>query len=81
MSTNPMANIFAWTGALAKRGELDNIPELTAFAHKLEQAAIDTIESGIMTGDLVGLWEGEAKAQKVTGLEFLRAIRSRIAFS
>ena len=78
VSTNPMATIFAWTGALAKRGELDNLPELTAFAHKLEKAAIDTIESGVMTGDLVGLWEGEAKARKVTGLEFLRAIRERL---
>ena len=78
VSTNPMATIFAWTGALAKRGELDSLPELTAFARKLEKAAIDTIESGVMTGDLVGLWEGEAKAQKVTGLEFLRAIRSRL---
>ena len=78
VSTNPMATLFAWTGALAKRGELDGLPELTAFARKLEQAAIDTIESGVMTGDLVGLWEGEAKAQKVTGLEFLRAIRERL---
>ena len=78
VSTNPMATLFAWTGALAKRGELDGLPELTAFAKKLEKAAVDTIESGVMTGDLVGLWEGEAKAQKVTGLEFLRAIRSRL---
>ena len=78
VSTNPMATLFAWTGALAKRGELDDLPGLTAFAHKLEQAAIDTIESGVMTGDLVGLWEGEAKAQKVTWLEFLRAIRARL---
>ena len=78
VSTNPMATLFAWTGALAKRGELDDLPGLTAFAHKLEQAAIDTIESGVMTGDLVGLWEGEAKAQKVTGLEVLRAIRARL---
>ncbi len=78
VSTNPMATIFAWTGALTKRGELDSLPELTAFARKLEKAAIDTIESGVMTGDLVGLWEGEAKAQKVTGLEFLRVIRSRL---
>ena len=78
VSTNPMATIFAWTGALAKRGELDNLPGLTAFARKLEKASIDTIESGVMTGDLVGLWEGEAKAQKVTGLEFLRAIRERL---
>ena len=78
VSTNPMATLFAWTGALAKRGELDGISQLTAFAQKLERAAIDTIESGVMTGDLVGLWEGEAPAQKVTGLEFLRAIRARL---
>ncbi|HIT31865.1 MAG TPA: NADP-dependent isocitrate dehydrogenase [Candidatus Enterenecus stercoripullorum] len=78
VSTNPMATLFAWTGALGKRGELDGIPELTAFAQKLERAAIETIESGVMTGDLVGLWEGEAPAQKVTGLEFLRAIRERL---
>ena len=78
VSTNPMATLFAWTGALAKRGELDGLPELTAFAKKLERAAIETIESGVMTGDLVGLWEGEARAKKVTGLEFLRAIRERL---
>ena len=78
VSTNPMATLYAWTGALAKRGELDDIPELTAFAKKLEQAAVDTIESGIMTGDLAGLWEGEAPVRKVTGLEFLRAIRERL---
>ncbi len=51
-STNSIATIFAWTGALKKRGELDNIPELTAFAHKLEKASIKTIESGKMTKDL-----------------------------
>ena len=78
VSTNPMATLFAWTGALGKRGELDGIPELAAFAQKLERSAIDTIEAGTMTGDLAGLWEGEAPARKVTGLEFLRAIRSRI---
>lgn len=78
VSTNPMATLFAWTGALGKRGELDGLPELTAFAKKLEKASIDTIESGVMTGDLVGLWEGEAPARKVTGLEFLRAIRGRL---
>ena len=78
VSTNPMATLFAWTGALAKRGELDGIPELTAFAQKLERAAIDTIEAGTMTGDLAGLWEGETPARKVTGLEFLRAIRERL---
>ncbi|MGN0985266.1 MAG: NADP-dependent isocitrate dehydrogenase [Candidatus Enterenecus sp.] len=78
VSTNPMATLFAWTGALGKRGELDGIPELTAFARKLERAAVDTIESGVMTGDLAGLWDGETPAQKVTSLEFLRAIRSRL---
>ena len=78
VSTNPMATLFAWTGALGKRGELDGLPGLTAFARKLEGAAIDTIESGVMTGDLAGLWEGEAPARKVTGLEFLRAIRERL---
>ena len=78
VSTNPMATLFAWTGALAKRGELDEIPELTAFARKLEQAALDTIESGTMTGDLAGLWEGETPANKVTSLEFLQAIRSKL---
>ena len=78
VSTNPMATLFAWTGALAKRGELDDLPELTAFAHKLEKASIDTIESGVMTGDLAGLWEGRPRAKKVTGLEFLRAIRKQL---
>ncbi len=52
-STNSVATIFAWSGALRKRGELDGLPELMAFADKLEQATIDTIESGQMTGDLV----------------------------
>ena len=78
VSTNPMATLFAWTGALGKRGELDNIPELTAFARKLEQAALDTIESGTMTGDLASLWEGETPANKVTSLEFLQAIRAKL---
>ena len=78
VSTNPMATLFAWTGALAKRGELDDQPELVDFAHRLEKAAIDTIESGVMTGDLAGLWEGETPAQKVTGLEFLRAIAAKL---
>lgn len=78
VSTNPMATLFAWTGALAKRGELDEIPELKVFAQKLEQAALDTIESGTMTGDLASLWDGETPANRVTSLEFLRAVRSRL---
>ena len=78
VSTNPMATLFAWTGALAKRGELDGIPELTAFARRLEKAAVDVIEGGTMTGDLAGLWEGETPANKVTSLEFLRAVRAKL---
>lgn len=54
-STNPVALIFAWTGALAKRAELDDTPELGAFAKKLEKATLDLIESGVMTGDLKAL--------------------------
>lgn len=51
-STNSIATIFAWTGALRKRGELDGLPALSSFADKLEKASIQTIEEGIMTGDL-----------------------------
>ncbi len=58
-STNPMATIFAWTGALRKRGQLDGLPALASFADKLERASLDTIRSGVMTGDLAGLVEGE----------------------
>ena len=54
-STNSMATLFAWTGALKKRGELDQLPELVRFAEKLETASVQTIENGIMTGDLAGL--------------------------
>ena len=77
-STNPVATLFAWTGALRKRGELDNLPDLMAFADKLEKATIDTIESGTMTGDLASLWEGKAKAKVVTSKEFLTAIAQRL---
>ena len=74
-STNPMATLFAWTGALGKRGELDGNGELVSFAAKLEKAAVATVESGVMTGDLTGIWEGEAPAKKATSAEFLTAIR------
>jgi len=77
-STNPVATLFAWTGALRKRGELDELPELMAFADKLEAATIATIESGIMTGDLASLWEGEEKAKTVTSREFLTVIAERL---
>ena len=73
-STNPMATIFAWTGALAKRGELDGIPALSDFAKKLEAACIDTLESGVMTKDLCGPAEGITPTA-VSSEEFIKAIR------
>ena len=76
-STNSVATIWAWTGALRKRGELDGNAELMAFADRLEKATIDTIESGVMTGDLVSLSTLENK-RKVNSEEFLRAIASRM---
>ena len=77
-STNPMATIFAWTGALRKRGELDSLPQLVDFSDKLERACIATIESGTMTGDLAGLWEGETPAKAVDSHAFLEAIRAEL---
>ena len=77
-STNPVATLFAWSGALRKRGELDGLTELAAYADALEKATIETIESGVMTGDLSSMWEGETPAQKVNSPEFLKAIRSRL---
>ncbi|MCR5141818.1 MAG: NADP-dependent isocitrate dehydrogenase [Ruminococcus sp.] len=76
-STNSVATLFAWTGALRKRGELDELPELQAFADKLEKATIQTIEEGIMTGDLYLLSKLENK-QKVGTEEFLRAVDERL---
>ncbi len=76
-STNPVATIFAWTGALRKRGEMDALPDLVAFADKLEKATLDTIESGVMTKDLALLWDGEAQA--VNSRAFLEAIAGRLA--
>lgn len=76
-STNPVATIFAWTGALRKRGELDGNNELMAFADKLDKACLDTIESGKMTKDLVGLWECET-ATALTTEEFIAAIKEEL---
>ena len=76
-STNSVATIFAWTGALRKRGELDGIDELIEFADKLEKACIDTIESGVMTKDLYLISTLENKTQ-VNTTEFLEAIASRL---
>ncbi len=76
-STNPMATIFAWSGALRKRGELDNNDALVDFANRLEAACFKTLGEGIVTKDLVNLMEGvEAKA--VTSAEFIKAIKERI---
>ena len=77
-STNPVATIFAWSGALRKRGELDSIRALMDFADKLEDATVATIESGTMTRDLVGLWEGDTPARGVNSLDFIKAIRAEL---
>ena len=79
-STNPIATIFAWTGALRKRGELDGLDDLMTFADKLEAATIKTIEDGVMTGDLYAISTLENK-KKVNTEEFLKAIDERLAAS
>ena len=76
-STNPMATIYAWSGALRKRGEMDNIPELMAYADALEAACIETLEDGVMTKDLVSLAEG-ITPRAVNSAEFLKEIRARL---
>ena len=76
-STNPIATIFAWSGALRKRGELDKLPELMEFADKLEKACIDTIENGEMTGDLYLISTLENK-KKLNTEEFIMAIRKTL---
>lgn len=76
-STNPVATIFAWSGALRKRGELDKLPELIQFADKLEKAVIATIEDGTMTGDLVAMSDLPGKT-KVNSEEFLKAIAGKL---
>ena len=77
-STNPMATIYAWSGALRKRGELDGLSDLVSFADKLEQSCIDTLNDGIMTKDLVGLVEPGFAATAVNTTEFIKAIRARL---
>ena len=76
-STNPMATIFAWSGALRKRGELDGISALVNFGNELEAACFDTLNEGVATKDLVNLMEGvEAKA--VNSADFIAAIRAHL---
>ncbi len=76
-STNSIATIFAWTGALKKRGELDNLPELTAFGEKLEQACIKTVESGKMTKSLAGI-STIPNPVELNSLEFIKAIKETL---
>ena len=75
-STNPVATIFAWSGALKKRGELDGLSDLIAFAEKLEKSTLDTIRKGTMTGDLAALAEGGARI--VTSWDFIAAIADKL---
>ncbi len=78
-STNPVATIWAWTGALKKRGELDGNADLRAFGEELEKATIDTIESGLMTGDLVALFKREGvEPKRLSTEDFLSAIADRL---
>lgn len=76
-STNSVATIFAWSGALKKRGQLDNVKELCGFAEKLEKATVQTIEDGVMTGDLYVLSDLENK-KKVNTEDFLKEIKIRL---
>lgn len=82
-STNCMATLFAWTGALNKRAELDGNKTLSEFAKSLEKASLETIESGIVTGDLVPLFENNTtvngnSVKKVSSLDFIKEIRAHL---
>jgi len=76
-STNPTASIFAWTGGIRKRGELDNTKEVCDFADKLERAVIETIESGIMTKDIQPLAEPKVERYVYTE-EFIKRVKERL---
>ena len=77
-STNPMATIYAWSGALRKRGEMDGLSDLVDFANKLENACIQTLNDGIMTKDLVGLVDKGTQVQAVNTITFIKEIRQRL---
>jgi isocitrate dehydrogenase len=77
-STNPIATIFAWSGALRKRGELDGTNDLRAFADALDKACIDTIESGAMTRDLAALFDAAERPAALTTDEFLNAVSANM---
>ncbi len=76
-STNSVATIFAWTGALRRRGELDELPDLAAFADRLEKAVLDTIRGGQMTGDLARIYKGN-DPEVLSSLAFIQAIRAKM---
>lgn len=76
-STNPIATIFAWSGALRKRGEKDGLKDLMAFADHLEACSLDVIRSGVMTGDLCQLWE-KGDAKRVSSSAFMDAIAVKL---
>ncbi|HKM60600.1 MAG TPA: isocitrate/isopropylmalate family dehydrogenase, partial [Candidatus Bathyarchaeia archaeon] len=77
-SSNPMALIFAWSGCLRKRGELDKTPEVVEFANKLEAAALQTVESGVLTGDLMQVVTPDAKNHKVYTEEFIAEVAKKL---
>ncbi len=78
-STNPIATIFAWSGGLKRRGELDNLPELVRFGQALEDASLETLMDGVMTRDLLGLVEPGFAARGVDSETFLDEIAQRLA--
>ena len=78
-STNPIATIFAWSGALKRRGELDGLPKLVRFGQAMEDASLETLSGGVMTGDLLPLVEPGFQAHAVNSEEFLDAIAERLA--
>jgi len=77
-SSNSMALIFAWTGCLRKRGEIDKTPDVVEFAKNLEVAALETVESGIMTGDLMLVATPDAKNKQVSTEEFIAEVAKRL---
>ena len=80
-STNPMATIYAWSGALRKRGEFDGLNDLTGFADKLEAACVKTLNDGVMTKDLTGLVDAGVKVTPVNSKEFIKEIRKNLEAS
>jgi len=77
-STNSMALIFAWTGCLKKRGDLDKTPQVVEFAERLEEAAVETVESGIMTGDLMAVATPDPNNRRVYTEEFIDEVAKRL---